>query len=194
MILADKTIKEEIRKGRIVIEPFDEAMLKPASVYLHLSNQFRVFRSSYFSYLEVKNSVEELMELISLKDDQAFVLHPGDFVLGSTRERVTLSGAIAARLHGRSGFGRLGIIIHSTAGYIDPGFSGYLTFEMANLSRIPVAIPIGVKIAQISFTRLTSRASILYGDKTLRSKYQNQKGPTASYLYLDFLRNGRRKR
>jgi dCTP deaminase len=187
MILADKTIKKEIQEGRIKIEPFDKSMLKPASVYLRLSNQFRVFKNSFFSHLETKNPVEELMELMTLKKGQLFIIHPGDFVLGSTLEKITIPSDMTARLHGRSGLGRLGIIIHATAGGINPGWSGNLTFEIANLSKVPVAMPVGMKVAQVAFVKLSSEAKNPYGSRKLRSKYQDQTGPTASQFYRDFL-------
>ena len=173
MILSDRTIKEEIKAGRIVIDPFDEACIQPSSVDLHVDARFRVFANSRYAFIEVKGP-------------EPFILHPGEFVLGSTLERVAIPDDIVARLEGKSSLGRLGLLIHSTAGYVDPGWDGYLTLELSNVANLPITIYAGMKIGQISFFRLTTPADVPYGSTATRSKYQGQRGPTASRFFEEF--------
>jgi dCTP deaminase len=186
MILSDRTIREEIASGRIVIEPFDPECVQPSSVDLHVDSQFRVFANSRYPYIDVKRPMPDLTDLVEVKDEEPFILHPGEFVLGSTRERVGIPDDMVARLEGKSSLGRLGLLIHSTAGYVDPGWDGYLTLELSNVANLPITIYPGMKIGQISFFRLTSSADRPYGSKETGSKYQGQRGPTASRFFEEF--------
>jgi dCTP deaminase len=184
MILSDRTIREEIDAGRIVIDPFDTRCVQPSSVDLHVDSQFRVFANNRYPYIDVKLEQPDLTELVETKRDEPFILHPGEFVLGSTLERVALPGDVVARLEGKSSLGRLGLLIHSTAGYVDPGWDGYLTLELSNVANLPITLYPGMRIGQISFFRLTTEAETPYG--SARNKYQGQRGPTPSRFYRDF--------
>jgi dCTP deaminase len=186
MILSDRTIREEIASGRIVIEPFDPESVQPSSVDLHVDSQFRVFANSRYPYIDVKRPMPDLTDLVEVKEEEPFILHPGEFVLGSTRERVGIPDDMVARLEGKSSLGRLGLLIHSTAGYVDPGWDGFLTLELSNVANLPITIYPGMKIGQISFFRLTSSADRPYGSKETGSKYQGQRGPTASRFFEEF--------
>src|SRR5919199_4401371 len=186
MILSDRSIRDQIAAGRLVIDPFDPERVQPSSVDLRLDRAFLVFRNTRQAYLDVREPVDHLMERIELDDEEPIVLHPSEFILGSTIESVTIPDDLVGRLEGRSSVGRLGVVIHSTAGYIDPGFSGQITLEIANLANIPVRLYPGMRIAQISFSRMTTPAETPYGQRGLRSKYQGQGSPTPSRLYLDF--------
>ena len=186
MILSDRSIREEIELGRIEIDPWDERYLQPSSVDLHVDRTFRVFRNNRYPYIDVKRQQEELTELLEVEGDTPFILHPGEFVLGSTAERVRLPNDLVARLEGKSSLGRLGLLIHSTAGYVDPGWDGYLTLELSNVANLPITIYPGMKIGQISFFRLTTEADVPYGSKRAGSKDQNQWGPTASRFFEEF--------
>jgi dCTP deaminase len=183
MILSDRSIREEIAAGRIVIEPFDDSCVQPSSIDLHVDRSFRVFRNSLYPYIDVKRQMRDLTELVEVTGEEAFILHPGEFVLGSTLERVAIPNDIVARLEGKSSLGRLGLLIHSTAGYVDPGWDGYLTLELSNVANLPITIYPGMKIGQISFFRLTSAAEVPYG---ATGKYQGQRGPTASRFFEEF--------
>jgi len=187
MVLSDRTIKEQIAKKRIVIEPLDPSCIQPASVDVRLDRKLLVFRSwrSPF-YIDVKQSQDDLTELVEIDDDKPFFLQPGEFVLASTLEDIALPDDIVGRLEGKSSLGRIGLLIHSTAGYVDPGWQGHLTLELSNVAKLPVTLYYGMKIGQISFIRLTSAADRLYGDESLGSKYQGQAEPTASRYYQDF--------
>jgi dCTP deaminase len=184
MILSDRTIREEIDAGRIVIDPFDERCVQPSSVDLHVDSQFRVFANNRYPYIDVKQEQPDLTELVETKPDEPFILHPGEFVLGSTLERVALPNDLVARLEGKSSLGRLGLLIHSTAGYVDPGWDGFLTLELSNVANLPITLYPGMKIGQISFFRLTTEAEKPYG--SAGGKYQGQRGPTPSRFYRDF--------
>lgn len=186
MILSDRTIREEIDAGRIVIDPFDPACVQPSSVDLHVDSQFRVFANSRYPYIDVKEEMPSLTEVVKVEDGEPFILHPGEFVLGSTLERVGIPDDMVARLEGKSSLGRLGLLIHSTAGYVDPGWDGYLTLELSNVANLPITIYPGMKIGQISFFRLTTPAERPYGSKGTKSKYQGQRGPTASRFFEEF--------
>ena len=186
MILSDRSIREEIEAGRIEIDPFDESCVQPSSVDLHVDAAFRVFHNALHPYIDVREQMDDLTELVELEDDRPFILHPGEFVLGSTTERVKLPNDLVARLEGKSSLGRLGLLIHSTAGYVDPGWDGYLTLERSNVANLPITIYPGMKIGQISFFRLTTEAEVPYG--SAGSKYQGQRGPTASKFYEEFRR------
>ena len=186
MILSDRDIREAITSGRVGIEPFDEADIQPSSVDLHVDRLFRTFHNARHPYIDVKKPMEDLTELIEVKDDEPFILHPGEFVLGSTAEYVRLPHDLVARLEGKSSLGRLGLLIHSTAGYVDPGFEGHLTLELSNVANLPITLYPGMKIGQISFFQLTSPAENPYGSGAVGSKYQGQRGPTPSKYFENF--------
>src|SRR5207249_9091798 len=150
---------------------------------VRVDRYFRVFRNSRYPYIDVKAEQEELTELVEA-GDESFILHPGEFVLGSTLERVVLPDDLVARLEGKSSLGRLGLLIHSTAGYVDPGWNGYLTLELSNVANLPITLYPGMRIGQISFFRLTSPAEAPYGKAG--NKYQGQRGPTPSRFFEDF--------
>ena len=186
MILSDRSIKKEISLGRIEIDPYDERCVQPSSIDLHVDRTFRTFHNARYPYIDVKQEMTELTDLVEVEGDKPFILHPGEFVLGSTLERVRLPDDMVARLEGKSSLGRLGLLIHSTAGYVDPGWDGYLTLELSNVANLPITIYPGMKIGQISFFRLTTPADEPYGSKSRRSKYQGQRGPTASKFFEEF--------
>ena len=186
MILSDVDIRKEIASGRIRIDPFDEGCVQPSSVDLHVDSQFRVFANSRYPYIDVRQPMPDLTELVEVARDEPFILHPGEFVLGSTLERVAIPDDMVARLEGKSSLGRLGLLIHSTAGYVDPGWDGYLTLELSNVANLPITIYPAMKIGQISFFRLTTPAEVPYGSAQTRSKYQGQRGPTASRFFEEF--------
>ena len=193
MVLSDRDIRAEIAAGRIVIDPFIPEAVQPSSVDLHLDKRFRVFRNSRYPYIDVRVDQPDMTELVEIAGDDPFILHPGEFVLGSTLERVELPNDLVARLEGKSSLGRLGLLIHSTAGYVDPGWEGNLTLELSNVANLPITLYDGMKIGQISFQRLSSPAEVGYGDAKIGSKYRGQRDPTASLYHRDFER-GRIKR
>jgi len=178
VILSDRTIREQLDAGRIVIEPLDPDGLQPSSVDLRLDRWFRVFRNHSMGHIDVKQNLEELTQLIETDDDDPFILHPGEFVLGSTLERVAVPDDLVARLEGKSSLGRLGLLIHSTAGFVDAGFDGQLTLELSNVANL--------KIGQISFQQMTTPADTPYGAGELKSKYLNQRGPMPSRYWENF--------
>ncbi len=186
MVLSDRSIREEIKLGRIIIEPLNDACIQPASIDIHLDDKFRVFRNIRQPYIDVKQPQDDLTELVSINHDDPLILHPREFVLGSTVENLTLPDDIVARVEGKSSLGRLGLLIHSTAGYVDPGWSGHLTLELSNVSNLPITLYYDMPIGQISFLRLSSPAEKPYNSKGLGSKYQGQREPTASRYYLHF--------
>jgi dCTP deaminase len=186
MILSDVDIRKEIESGRIVIDPFDPASIQPSSLDLHVDDRFRVFANSRYPYIDVKKEMPGLTEVVEVAEVDPFILHPGEFVLGSTLERVAIPDDLVARLEGKSSLGRLGLLIHSTAGYVDPGWDGYLTLELSNVANLPITIYAGMKIGQISFFRLTTPAERPYGSTETKSKYQGQRGPTASRFFEEF--------
>ena len=185
-VLADRDIRAELEAGRIAIRPYDPVDLQPSSVDLHLDREFRVFRNNRYPYIDVRAPQPDLTELVAIGDDEPFILHPGEFVLGQTLEWVELPDDLVSRLEGKSSLGRLGLLIHSTAGYDDPGWKGNLTLELSNVANLPIALYFGMKIGQISFFRMTSAVERPYGSKELGSKYQGQSTPTASAFYRDF--------
>ncbi|MDX6564958.1 MAG: dCTP deaminase, partial [Gaiellales bacterium] len=185
MVLSDRTIGRLLGEGRIEIDPYDEALLQPSSVDVRVDRYFRVFRNNLYPYIDVKTAQEDLTELVEI-DDAPFILHPGEFVLGSTLERVTLPDNLVARLEGKSSLGRLGLLIHSTAGFIDPGWDGHVTLELSNVANLPITIYYGMKIGQISFMQLSEPTSTPYGSSSLGSKYQGQRGPTPSRYWQNF--------
>ena len=172
--------------GIVVIEPLDESCIQPSSVDLHIDRYFRVFRNHTMGYIDVKQDMEELTELVEIKEDDVFILHPGEFVLGSTLERVALPDDLVARLEGKSSLGRLGLLIHSTAGFIDPGWDGHVTLELSNVANLPITIYPAMKIGQISFMQMTEPATTPYGSEAIGSKYKGQRGPTASRYWQNF--------
>jgi dCTP deaminase len=185
-VLSDRDIRASMEAGRIRIDPFDPGCLQPSSVDLHLDGDFRVFRNNRYPYIDVRALQPDLTELVSVADDEQFILHPTEFVLGQTLEWIELPDDLVARLEGRSSLGRLGLLIHSTAGYVDPGWKGNLTLELSNVANLPIALYRGMSIGQISFTRMTSPVERPYGSRELGSKYQGQSSPTASQFYRDF--------
>jgi len=188
MILSDRDIRDAIAAGRIGIDPFDERDVQPASIDLHVDRFFRTFHNARHPYIDVKKPMEDLTELVEVEDSEPFILHPGEFVLGSTNEYVRLPTDLVARLEGKSSLGRLGLLIHSTAGFVDCGFQGHLTLELSNVANLPITIYPGMKIGQISFFRLTSDAENPYGSSKVGSKYQGQRGPTPSRYFENFSR------
>lgn len=186
MILSDRTIREGLDTGRIVIDPFDPSCIQPSSVDLHLDRYFRVFRNHTIGHIDVKQNLEELTELVEAEDDYPFMLHPGEFVLGSTVERVALANDLVGRLEGKSSLGRLGLLIHSTAGFVDAGWDGQLTLELSNVSNLPITLYPNMKIGQISFIQMTTAADVPYGSSVLGSKYQKQVGPRPSRYWENF--------
>ena len=186
MVLSDRTIKEEMASGRIVIRPLDPDDIQPASVDLRLDRKLLVFSNSRRPHIDVKKGLDDLTEIVEIDDEFPFILHPGEFVLGSTLEHIELPDDLVARLEGKSSLGRIGLVIHSTAGFVDPGWKGHLTLELSNLSRLPITLYYSMKIGQISYLRLTTPADRLYGSEELGSKYQGQTEPTASRFSLEF--------
>jgi dCTP deaminase len=185
-VLADRDIRAAIDAGDVVIRPYDSHDLQPSSVDLHLDRSFRVFRNNRYPYIDVRSPQPDLTELLHVADEEPFILHPGEFVLGQTLEWVELPNDLVARLEGKSSLGRLGLLIHSTAGYVDPGWKGNLTLELSNVANLPIALYYGMKIGQISFFRMSSPVERPYGSPELRSKYQGQHEPTASAFHADF--------
>jgi dCTP deaminase len=186
VVLSDVTIERLIGEGRIEIDPYDPALLQPSSVDVRVDRYFRVFRNSRYPFIDVRVEQEELTELVEVEGDEAFILHPGEFVLGSTLERVTLPDDLVARLEGKSSLGRLGLLIHSTAGFIDPGWDGHVTLELSNVANLPITIYPRMKIGQLSFVQLSEPAERPYGSGGLGSKYQGQGGPTPSRYWQNF--------
>ena len=185
-VLADRDIRARIDAGAIVIEPYDAGDLQPSSVDLHLDRSFRVFRNNRYPYIDVRQAQPDLTEMVTVGEDEAFILHPGEFVLGQTLEWVELPADLVARLEGKSSLGRLGLLIHSTAGFIDPGWDGHVTLELSNVANLPITIYPGMKIGQISFMQMTEPATTPYGSAAIGSKYKGQRGPTASRYWKNF--------
>lgn len=192
MILSDRSLREQIDAGRIVLDPFDESLVQPSSIDVRISNLFRVFRNHTRGVIDVKVDLEDLTELVEMPvdehgvGDEAFMLHPGEFVLGSTLERVTVPDDVVGRVEGKSSLGRLGLLIHSTAGFVDAGFDGHITLELANVASLPITLYPGMKIGQISFMTMTTPAENPYGAGASGSKYQGQRGPTPSRYFENF--------
>src|SRR5256884_5020137 len=190
MVLSDRTITRLLDEGRIGIDPYEPDLLQPSSLDVRVDRYFRVFRNSRYPFIDVKEPQEELTELVEIDDETPFILHPGEFVLGSTLERVRLPDDLVARLEGKSSLGRLGLLIHSTAGFIDPGWDGHVTLELSNVANLPITIYHGMKIGQLSFVRLTEAAEHPYGSSGLGSKYQGPRGPTPSPYWKNFVQGG----
>jgi len=185
-VLSDRDIRAQLEAGRVVIRPYAPADLQPSSVDLHLDHSFRVFRNNRYAYIDVRSPQPDLTELLRIDDEEAFILHPGEFVLGQTLEWVELPDDLVARLEGKSSLGRLGLLIHSTAGYVDPGWKGNLTLELSNVANLPIALYFGMRSGQISFFEMSSPVERPYGSPELGSKYQGQSEPTASAFHRDF--------
>ena len=188
MLLSDRDIKAEIAAGRVALEPYTESMIQPSSIDVRLDRWFRVFENHRYPYIDPSQEQPDLTRMIEPEGDEPFVLHPGEFVLGSTFEVVSLPDDVAGRLEGKSSLGRLGLLTHSTAGFIDPGFSGHVTLELSNVANLPIVLYPGMKIGQLCLFRLSSPAEHPYGSEKYGSRYQGQRGPTASRSYLNFYR------
>jgi dCTP deaminase len=186
VVLSDRTISRLLDEGRIEIDPYDSSLLQPSSVDVRVDRYFRVFHNARYPYIDVKKEQEDLTELAEIEDGRPFILHPGEFVLGSTLERIKLPDDLVGRLEGKSSLGRLGLLIHSTAGYIDPGWDGHVTLELSNVANLPITIYYGMKIGQLSFVQLSEPAENPYGSGVLGSKYQGQQGPTPSRYWQNF--------
>ena len=186
MILSDRSIREALDAGRIVIDPFDPNTVQPSSVDLRLGNEFLVFRNHTRALIDVRERLDDLTEPVKVDDDGVFLLHPGEFVLGSTHERIGVPDDMVGRLEGKSSLARLGLLIHSTAGFVDAGFDGYLTLELSNVATLPITLYPQMKIGQISFLQMSTAADNPYGGGELGSKYQGQSGPTPSQYWRNF--------
>jgi dCTP deaminase len=188
VLLSDKDIRAEIASGRVVIEPFDREMVQPSSIDVRLDRYFRVFENHRYPHIDPAVEQPDLTRLVEPAGDEPFILHPGEFALASTYEIVSLPDDVASRLEGKSSLGRLGLLTHSTAGFIDPGFSGHVTLELSNVATLPIKLWPGMKIGQLCMFRLSSPAEHPYGSAVYGSRYQGQRGPTPSRSYLSFHR------
>ena len=186
MLLSDRDIRTEITAGRVAVEPFAESMVQPSSVDVRLDRFFRVFENHKYSVIDPSIEQSELTREVIVEPNEHFILHPGEFVLASTYEIITLPDDIAGRLEGKSSLGRLGLLTHSTAGFIDPGFSGHITLELSNVANLPVKLFPGMKIGQLCLIKLSSPAEHPYGSAVYASRYQGQRGPTASRSWINF--------
>src|SRR3954462_6203351 len=186
VVLSDATIARYLAEGRIEIDPYDDSLLQPSSVDVRVDHLFRVFHNNRYPFIDVKVEQAELTELVEVDGEHPFVLHPGEFVLGSTPQGIKWPDDLVARLEGKSSLGRLGLLIHSTAGFIDPGWDGHVTLELSNVANLPITIYYGMKIGQLSFMELSEPGENPYGSGTLGSKYQGQQGPTPSRYYQNF--------
>lgn len=188
MLLSDRDIRAEIDAGRVVLDPWDPTMVQPSSVDVRLDKFFRLFDNHKYPVIDPAAEQPDLTRLVEVEPDEPFVLHPGEFVLGSTYEQITLPDDIAARVEGKSSLGRLGLLTHATAGFVDPGFSGHVTLELSNVATLPIVLHPGMKIGQLCFFQLSSPAQHPYGSATYGSHYQGQRGPTASRSWANFHR------
>ncbi|WP_433870653.1 dCTP deaminase [Saccharopolyspora sp. CA-218241] len=193
MLLSDGDLRKELDEGRLHVDPFDAAMIQPSSIDVRLDRFFRVFDNTKYTHIDPSQQQDELTSLVETPDDVPFVLHPGEFVLGATFEEVRLPEDLAGRLEGKSSLGRLGLLTHSTAGFIDPGFSGHITLELSNVANLPITLWPGMKIGQLCLFRLSSPADHPYGSKRAGSRYQGQRGPTPSRAYINFSRADTRR-
>ncbi len=188
MLLSDRDIRAEVEAGRLAVAPWDADLVQPSSVDVRLDRFFRVFNNSRYTHIDPAQQQDDLTTLVEPDGEEPFVLHPGEFVLGSTLEVVTLPDDLAGRLEGKSSLGRLGLLTHSTAGFIDPGFTGHITLELSNVANLPIVLWPGMKIGQLCLFRLSSAAEHPYGSAVYGSRYQGQRGPTPSRSYLNFRR------
>jgi dCTP deaminase len=189
VLLSDRDIRAEIAAERLGIDPYDPGLVQPSSVDVRLDNMFRVFNNTRYTHIDPSIQQDELTSLVQTDPGEPMVLHPGEFVLGSTLELCTLPDDLAGRLEGKSSLGRLGLLTHSTAGFIDPGFSGHITLELSNVANLPITLWPGMKIGQLCLLRLTSPAEHPYGSVQVGSKYQGQRGPTPSRSYQNFIKS-----
>ncbi|WP_020106181.1 dCTP deaminase [Nocardia sp. 348MFTsu5.1] len=189
MLLSDRDIRAQIADGRLAIEPYDPELVQPSSIDVRLDGLFRVFNNTRYTHIDPAQRQDELTTLVERTEGEPFVLHPGEFVLGSTLEVCTLPDDLAGRLEGKSSLGRLGLLTHSTAGFIDPGFTGHITLELSNVANLPITLWPGMKIGQLCVIKLSSPAEAPYGSAAAGSKYQGQRGPTPSKAYLNFPQN-----
>ena len=188
MLLSDRDIRAELERERVRLDPYDPSMVQPSSIDVRLDRYFRLFDNHKYPFIDPAADQPELTRLVETPADEPFILHPGEFVLGSTYERVTLPDDVAARLEGKSSLGRLGLLTHPTAGFIDPGFTGHVTLELSNVATLPIKLWPGMKIGQLCFFRLSSPAEHPYGSQEYGSRYQGQRGPTASRSFQNFHR------
>jgi dCTP deaminase len=188
MLLSDRDIRSEVDLGRVGLHPYDASMIQPSSIDVRLDRMFRVFENHRYPHIDPAEEQSELTREVEPVGDEPFILHPGEFVLGSTYELVSLPDDIAARLEGKSSLGRLGLLTHSTAGFIDPGFTGHVTLELSNVATLPIKLYPGMKIGQLCFFRLTSPSERPYGSAGSGSRYQDQRGPTPSRSHANFHR------
>lgn len=186
MLLSDRDIRSQIEAGRIGLEPLDMNLLQPSSMDVRLDRFFRLFDNHKYPFIDPREQQDDLTRFVEVQNDEPFILHPGEFVLGSTYEFVKLPEDIAARLEGKSSLGRLGLLTHSTAGFVDPGFQGHVTLELSNVATLPIKLWPGMKIGQLCFFQLSSASENPYGSAKYGSRYQGQRGPTASRSYLNF--------
>jgi len=186
MMLSDRSLREALDAGRIEVDPLGEQAIQPSSIDLRLAPEFRIFRNHTRGLIDVREDLEDLTELVEIKGDEPFILHPGEFVLGSTLERVKVPDDLVARIEGKSSLGRLGLLIHSTAGFVDAGWNGQLTLELSNVASLPITLYPHMKIGQISFMQMTTPADNPYGSSEIGSKYQDQEGPVASKYQKNF--------
>jgi dCTP deaminase len=188
VLLSDRDLRAEIEAGRLVIDPYDDSLVQPSSIDVRLDRFFRVFENHRYPHIDPAEEQDELTRMVEVSIDEPFILHPGEFVLGSTYEVVGVADDLAARLEGKSSLGRLGLLTHSTAGFIDPGFSGHVTLELSNVATLPIKLWPGMKIGQVCVFRLTSPAEHPYGSAVYGSRYQGQRGPTPSRSHVNFRR------
>jgi dCTP deaminase len=186
MLLSDRDIRAELESGRVQLDPLELGMIQPSSIDVRLDKYFRLFDNHKYPFIDPAEEQPDLTRAVEVMPDEPFILHPGEFVLGSTFELVTLPDDIAARLEGKSSLGRLGLLTHSTAGFVDPGFSGHVTLELSNVATLPIKLWPGMKIGQLCFFRLTSPSENPYGSEKYGSRYQGQRGPTASRSWKNF--------
>jgi dCTP deaminase len=186
VLLSDRDIRAQIADGRLAIEPFDPVLVQPSSIDVRLDGLFRAFNNTRYTHIDPAQRQDDLTTLVERVEGEPFVLHPGEFVLGSTLEVCTLPDDLAGRLEGKSSLGRLGLLTHSTAGFIDPGFTGHITLELSNVANLPITLWPGMKIGQLCLIKLSSPAEFPYGSASVGSKYQGQRGPTPSKAYLNF--------
>jgi len=186
VLLSDRDIRAEVDAGRLGVEPFDDTLVQPSSVDVRLDRLFRTFENHRYPHIDPAEAQDDLTRLVEVADGEPFILHPGEFVLGSTYEVVTLPEDLAGRLEGKSSLGRLGLLTHSTAGFIDPGFSGHITLELSNVATLPIKLWPGMKIGQLCLLRMTSAAEHPYGSAVYGSRYQGQRGPTPSKSSVGF--------
>jgi len=188
MLMSDRDIRASIEAGQIGLDPLDMNLLQPSSFDVRIDRFFRLFDNHKYAYIDPSEEQNELTRLIEVAPDEPFILHPGEFVLGSTYEFVSLPDNVAARLEGKSSLGRLGLVTHSTAGFVDPGFNGHVTLELSNMATLPIKLWPGMKIGQLCFFQLSSPSETPYGSEKYLNRYQGQRGPTASRSYMNFYR------